>query len=65
LLLLGEPTANLDLDSVGRLASALVAYRKAFVVVSHDGRFQAGIGVRRRPRVTGGKPGDAGSVRAC
>ncbi|GIM88279.1 ABC-F family ATP-binding cassette domain-containing protein [Paractinoplanes toevensis] len=48
LLLLDEPTNNLDLVSVGQLESALGAYRGAFVVVSHDERFLAEIGIDRR-----------------
>jgi ATPase subunit of ABC transporter with duplicated ATPase domains len=48
LLLLDEPTNNLDLVSVAQLASALTAYRGAFVVVSHDERFLTEIGVNRR-----------------
>ncbi|MEV4191049.1 ABC-F family ATP-binding cassette domain-containing protein [Streptomyces toxytricini] len=55
LLLLDEPTNNLDLVSVGRLESALDSYRGAFVVVSHDERFLAGIGVDRRLRLAGGR----------
>lgn len=48
LLLLDEPTNNLDLVSIGQLESALSAYRGAFVVVSHDGRFLDNIAVQRR-----------------
>jgi ATPase subunit of ABC transporter with duplicated ATPase domains len=54
LLLLDEPTNNLDLVSVGQLESALNAYRGAFLVVSHDSRFLAEIGVDRRLRLDDG-----------
>ncbi|MGW5753216.1 ribosomal protection-like ABC-F family protein [Nocardia rhamnosiphila] len=54
LLLLDEPTNNLDLVSVGQLESALEAYRGAFVVVSHDERFLAEIGVQRWLRLSDG-----------
>lgn len=54
LLLLDEPTTNLDLVSVGQLESALDSYRGAFPVVSHDERFLAEIGINRRLRLTDG-----------
>lgn len=55
LLLLDEPTNNLDLTSIAQLESALIAYRGAFIVVSHDDRFVAAIGVNRRLRLSDGK----------
>jgi ATPase subunit of ABC transporter with duplicated ATPase domains len=55
LVLLDEPTNNLDLVSVGQLESALAAYRGAFVVVSHDDRFLAEVGVTRWLRLAEGR----------
>ncbi|MEU2546047.1 ABC-F family ATP-binding cassette domain-containing protein [Streptomyces roseolus] len=54
LLLLDEPTNNLDLVGVGQLEGALQSYRGAFLVVSHDERFLAEIGVDRRLRLEDG-----------
>jgi ATPase subunit of ABC transporter with duplicated ATPase domains len=39
LLVLDEPTNDLDLRSVGQLVDALIAYRGALLVVSHDDGF--------------------------
>ncbi|NJP28105.1 ABC-F family ATP-binding cassette domain-containing protein [Microbispora sp. SCL1-1] len=55
LLLLDEPTNNLDLVSVGQLESALGAYEGAFVVVSHDERFLAEVGVDRWLELSDGR----------
>jgi ATPase subunit of ABC transporter with duplicated ATPase domains len=66
LLLLDEPSNNLDLVSVGQLESALGAYEGAFVVVSHDQRFLAEIKVDRWLQLSEGRlletgaPPDAG-----
>ncbi|MGV9937654.1 ribosomal protection-like ABC-F family protein [Streptomyces olivaceoviridis] len=54
LLLLDEPTNNLDLVSAGQLESALNSYQGAFMVVSHDERFLAEIGVNRWLRLADG-----------
>lgn len=63
LLLLDEPTNNLDLTSIAQLQSALVAYRGAFVVVSHDVAFLDAIGVGRVLHLGEGRLADA-SLRA-
>ncbi|MET9294652.1 ribosomal protection-like ABC-F family protein [Streptomyces sp. NPDC003077] len=55
LLLLDEPTNNLDLASAGQLESALASYQGAFVVVSHDERFLARIGIDRWLRLADGE----------
>lgn len=43
LLILDEPTNNLDLDSVAQLERALAGYRGALIVVSHDPTFVASL----------------------
>ncbi|MFZ2528381.1 MAG: ATP-binding cassette domain-containing protein [Rhodococcus sp. (in: high G+C Gram-positive bacteria)] len=47
LLMLDEPTNNLDLPSLAHLTQALLAFEGALVVVSHDERFLTEIGVAR------------------
>ena len=54
LLVLDEPTNNLDLASVRHLVQALAAYRGALLVVSHDERFLGDLGLDRRLVLTGG-----------
>ncbi|MDA3146366.1 ABC-F family ATP-binding cassette domain-containing protein [Leucobacter sp. UCMA 4100] len=45
LLILDEPTNNLDIESVEQLAEALDAYRGALLIVSHDPGFLERVGV--------------------
>ncbi|MGO4752315.1 ATP-binding cassette domain-containing protein, partial [Streptomyces sp. 2MCAF27] len=61
LLLLDEPTNNLDLVSAAQLESALGSYEGAFVVVSHDERFLAEIGVDRWLRLADGELTETGA----
>ncbi|MEU8136615.1 ABC-F family ATP-binding cassette domain-containing protein [Streptodolium elevatio] len=55
LLILDEPTNNLDLASVRQLEQALAAYQGALLVVSHDEPFLATIGITRRLRIERGE----------
>ncbi|MDH6565627.1 ATPase subunit of ABC transporter with duplicated ATPase domains [Streptomyces sp. SAI-117] len=61
LLLLDEPTNNLDLVSAGQLEGALNSYQGAFIVVSHDERFLAEIGVNRWLRLADGDLTETGA----
>lgn len=45
LLILDEPTNNLDITSVEQLAEALDAYRGAMLIVSHDYEFLRKVGI--------------------
>lgn len=60
LLLLDEPTDNLDLVSTGELEGALNSYQGAFVVISHDERFLTEIGVNRWLRLADGALKESG-----
>lgn len=51
LLILDEPTNNLDLDSIERLESALTNFEGALLVISHDKTFLQNIGIEREIRL--------------
>lgn len=54
LLMLDEPTNNLDLASVRRLTAALDAYEGALIVASHDVPFLESLGITRWLLLDGG-----------
>ncbi len=53
LLMLDEPTNNLDLASVRQLTDALLSYEGALIVASHDVPFLHSIGITRWLRLDG------------
>jgi ATPase subunit of ABC transporter with duplicated ATPase domains len=53
LLMLDEPTNNLDMASVRQLASALESYEGALIVASHDVPFLESVGITRWLRLDG------------
>jgi ATPase subunit of ABC transporter with duplicated ATPase domains len=55
LLMLDEPTNNLDLASVRQLTTALESYEGALIVASHDLPFLESIGITRRLLLEGGE----------
>lgn len=57
LLMLDEPTNNLDLASVRRLTAALDAYEGALIVASHDVPFLESLGITRWLLLDGGLRG--------
>ncbi|MGW8065558.1 ABC-F family ATP-binding cassette domain-containing protein [Streptomyces ziwulingensis] len=48
LLMLDEPTNNLDMASVRQLTTALASYRGALIVAGHDMPFMESLGITRR-----------------
>ena len=58
--MLDEPTNNLDVTSVDQLVDALEDYKGALLVVSHDDRFLARLGLTMTLELTpGGKLSEA------
>jgi ATPase subunit of ABC transporter with duplicated ATPase domains len=53
LLLMDEPTNNLDMASARQLSGALSSYQGALIVASHDAPFLRGLGITRWLRLDG------------
>lgn len=51
LLIMDEPTNNLDIPSIEALESALKTYKGALIVVSHDREFVQNIGVNKELKI--------------
>ncbi|GAA1008906.1 MULTISPECIES: ABC-F family ATP-binding cassette domain-containing protein [Streptomyces] len=64
LLMLDEPTNNLDLASVRQLTTALESYRGALIVASHDLPFLESLGITRRLLLEEGELREAPSIFA-
>ncbi|MDO5644780.1 MAG: ATP-binding cassette domain-containing protein [Dermabacter sp.] len=62
LLLIDEPTNNLDLDSVQQVQDALVAFRGALIVVSHDEHFLDALNLTRHWSIRSGLLSDEGAA---
>ncbi|WP_371600312.1 ABC-F family ATP-binding cassette domain-containing protein [Streptomyces sp. NBC_00564] len=55
LLMLDEPTNNLDMASVRQLTTALESYEGALIIASHDMPFLESVGITRRLLMEGGE----------
>jgi ATPase subunit of ABC transporter with duplicated ATPase domains len=61
LLMLDEPTSNLDLASGRQPTTVLASYRGALLVASHDLPFLRGLGITRRLRIQDGRLSQVGA----
>jgi len=53
LIILDEPTNNMDLQSIASIERALRSYKGALLAVSHDQTFLQNIGVEEKIELTG------------